>query len=131
MSATLLITCGSLIAILFLAWFSARLGLGGEPRIRDEDHARELADDALCGFTSTDIAIDRNGTAALLRDEAGRVMLLRRHGAHFAARLLEPSATISFERDRVIVAPVDRWFGPAALDFGATAPRWISELSRP
>lgn len=130
MSATFLIAGGSLIAILFLAWISARLGLGGEPRIRDEDHARELADDALCGFTSTDIALDRNGAAALLRDEAGRVMLLRRHGVHFAARLLEPSATVQFERDRLIVAPSGRWFGTAALELGTRPPRWVSELAR-
>lgn len=131
MSATFLIAGGSLIAILFLAWLSARLGLGAEPRIRDEHHARELADDALCGFTSTDIAIDRGGAAALLRDEAGRVMLVRRHGAHFAARLLEPSATIRLEGGRLVVATSERRFGTAALDLGATAPRWLAELSRP
>jgi len=130
-SATLLVTGGSLIAVLFLAWLSARLGLGGEPRIRDEAHARELADDAQCGFTPTDIAIDRNGAAALLRDNAGRVMLLRRHGAHFAARMLEPSAAVRLERERLIVAPADRWFGAAVLDLGAPAPRWVSELARP
>ena len=131
MSATLLVIGASLVAILFLAWLSSRLGLGGEPRNRDEDHARELADEALCGFTSTEIAIDRSGAAALLRDEAGHVLLLRRHGAHFAARLLEPSATILFERDRLIVTPTDRWFGTAALELGGAVPRWVSELARP
>jgi len=130
-SVTLLIAGGSLIAILFLAWLSARLGLGGEPRIRDANHARELADDALCGFTPTQIAIDRDGAAALLRDEAGRAMLVRRHGAHFAARLLEPSSTVRLEDSRLIVTPADRWFGTAALNLGATAPHWVSELSRP
>jgi hypothetical protein len=129
-SATLLIAGASLVAILLLAWISARLGLGGEPRIRDADHARQLADDALCGFTPTEIAIDRAGAAALLRDRAGRVMLLRRHGVHFAARLLEDSASVRLERERLVVAPADRWFGTAALDFGAPAPRWVVELAR-
>lgn len=131
MSTTLLVAGVSLIAILLLAWLSAWLRLGGAPRIRDEDHARQLADDALCGFTPIDIAIDRDGAAALLRDEAGRVMLLRRHGAHFAARLLDPSATVRLEHDRLVVAPADRWFAPAALDLGAAAPRWVAELARP
>ena len=130
MTAKVLIIAGSLVAILLLSWLSARLDLGGQPRIRDEDHARELADDALCGFTPIQIAIDRNGAAALLRDEAGRVMLLRRHGAHFAGRLLEPSATVLLNRDRLVVTPADRWFGAAALDLGADAPRWVSELAR-
>ena len=130
MTAKLLIIAGSLVAILLLSWLSARFGLGGQPRIRDENHARELADDALCSFAPTQIAIDRDGAAALLRDDAGRVMLLRRHGAHFAARLLERSATVRLDRDQVTVAPGDRWFGVTALNLGAKAPRWISELSR-
>jgi len=130
-TAKLLIVGGSLLAILALSWLAARLGLGGQPLIRDEDHACELADEALCGFTPTDIAIDRNGTAALLRDESGRVMLARRHGAHFAARLLEPSATIRLDHDRVIVAPADHWFGTAALDLGARTPQWVAALTRP
>ena len=131
MTAKLLIIGGSLLAILFLSWLSARLGLGGNPRIRDEDHARELADDALCGFAPSEIAIDRNCAAALLRDETGRVMLLRRHGAHFAARLLERSATIRLVRGQLTVSPADRRFGATVLDLGTKAPRWVAELSRP
>ena len=131
MTAKLLIIGGSLVAILFLSWLSARLGLGGDPRIHDEDHARQLADDALCGFAASQIAIDRNRAAALLRDEAGRVMLLRRHGAQFAARLLEPSATIRLVRGQLTVSPADRRFGATVLDLGTKAPRWVAELSRP
>jgi hypothetical protein len=53
---------GSLIAILALAWFARRLDLGGDTRIRDEAHLRELAEEALCGFEPVEIAIDRVGT---------------------------------------------------------------------
>ena len=131
MTAQLLIIGGSLVAILFLSWLSARLGLGRTPRIHDEDHARELADDALCGFAASQIAIDRNRAAALLRDEAGRVMLLRRHGAHFAARLLEPSATVRLEGGQLFVLPADRRFGATVFDLDPKSPSWVAELSRP
>ncbi|MFN5824411.1 MAG: hypothetical protein ACK44T_10350, partial [Sphingomonadales bacterium] len=58
----------SLISILFVAWMVRRMGLGGDMRIRDEAHASELAEQALCGFEAVDIAIDRAGIGALLRD---------------------------------------------------------------
>lgn len=32
---------GSLVAILVLAWLARKLGLGGDPRITGEDHARD------------------------------------------------------------------------------------------
>ena len=35
---------GSLATILLLAWLARRLGLGGDPRLRDPDEARRLAD---------------------------------------------------------------------------------------
>jgi hypothetical protein len=129
-STTLLIAGGSLIAVLFLAWLSARLGLGGEPHIRDEGHALELAEEAHCGFIPTDVALDRDGAAALLRDATGRMLLLRRHGAHFAARLLAPETHVWLEHGRLVVAPSDRRFGSATLDLGEAAPRWVAELSQ-
>ena len=43
MSAQALQFGGSLLAILALAWLAHRLGLGGDTRIRDEAHLRELA----------------------------------------------------------------------------------------
>ena len=36
---------GSIAAILFLFWLARRLDLGGDLRIRDEAHARALADE--------------------------------------------------------------------------------------
>ena len=99
MSAQLLQFGGSLIAILALAWLARRLGLGGDARIRDEAHLRELAEEALCGFDPVDMAIDRAGLGALARDAQGRVILLRRHGAHFAGRLLDNHFHVRLDRN--------------------------------
>ena len=70
---------GSLVAILLLAWIAHRLGLGGDTRIRSEDQARELADEAVSGFEPVDIAIDRAGMRAFLACLARRQ--LRQRGA--------------------------------------------------
>ena len=80
---------GSILAIFFVYWLVKRMGLGGDIRIRDEAHARQLADEALCGFDPVDIVLDRAGIAALLRDAEGRHMLVRRHGVQFVGRLLD------------------------------------------
>ena len=74
---------GSLAAVLALAWFARRLGLGGDPRLRDPAEVRRLANEALSGFEAQDVVLDRAGIGALLRDPAGRIMLLRRHGARW------------------------------------------------
>jgi hypothetical protein len=128
--ATLLQFVGSLIAILALAWLARRLGLGGDRRIASDDEARELAEEALCGFDGEEVAIDRSGTAALVRDREGRILLLRRHGAHFASRLLGPDVAIRREADRLTFATLDRRFGDVTLDLGPAAADWASRLER-
>lgn len=121
---------GSIIAILLLWLLAAKLGLGGDVRIRDENHARTLAEDALCGFVPVDLVIDRAGMGALLRDVAGRVMLLRRHGAHFAARLLDGHSFARLDRNFLTIANGEKRFGAFTLDLGDKAQVWASSLRR-
>lgn len=121
---------GSLVAIVALAWLARRLGLGGDLRIADEDHARALADEAICGFDPVDIAIDRAGMGALLRDAGGRVLLLRRHGTHFASRLLDSYAHARLDRNFLTLATTDTRFGSVTLDLGQKAPEWAASLRR-
>lgn len=120
----------SLIAILALAWFSRRLGLGADVRIRDESHARQLATEAVCGFEPADLALDRAGIGALLRDSKGRVMLLRRHGARFAARLLDSHADARLDRNFLTIGNGESTFGKVTLDLGDKAQVWASSLRR-
>lgn len=130
MSGQLLQFGGSLLAILALGWIAHRLGLGGDTRIRDEAHLRALAEEALYGFEPIEIAIDRAGIAGLARDGEGRVMLLRRHGAHFAGRLLDSHAHIRLDRHFLIVGTADRRFGTMSLDLGDQAQAWAASLRR-
>ena len=130
MSAALLQLIGSLIAILALAWIAARLRLGGDARIRSEEQARQLAEEAICGFEAQDIAIDRAGMGALLRDRAGRILLLRRHGTHFASRLLDDHANARLDREFLTLATSDKRFGSVTFDLGNKAGEWAASLRR-
>lgn len=122
----------SLAAILMLAWISQRLGLGRDIRIRDEQHARVLADEAICGFEAQKIALDRSGKAALLRDQAGRVVLVKVHGAHFAGRLLGPGSSAAIWEDAgkspLEADSGERLFGKALLDVDDPE-NWVSAIN--
>jgi len=120
----------SLAAILALAWLARRLGLGGDERLRDPDEAKRLAEEALCGFEAEDVALDRAGIGALLRDKSGQVMLLRRHGARWVARVLDSHAGVRLDRNFLKIATSERSFGEITLDLGDQAQVWAGSLRR-
>jgi hypothetical protein len=118
---------GSLAAVAFLVLLAWRLRLGGEPEIAGETEARELADNALCGFQATEIALDRAGRGALLRDAAGRIVLLAPHGNRFVGRLLDARASARLRDDRLEVTTGERRFAAAVLDI-ANAAAWCRAI---
>lgn len=120
----------SLVAILVLAWLAHRLQLGGDARIRSRDEARALAAEALHGFEAVEIALDKAGMGALCRDAAGRVLLLRRHGSHFASRLLDSHVHARLDRSFLTLATADRRFGSVTFDLGDQAATWAASLRR-
>ncbi len=128
MIGQLLQLAGSVLGVLLLAFVCKKLGLGEDVRIGSEDEARRLAAEALCGFEATDLALDRAGIGALLRDGQGRVMLLRRHGAHFAARLLDSHAFARLDRNFLTIGTGEDSFGRVTLDLGDKAQVWASSL---
>ena len=130
MLAQLIQLGASLAAILLLAWLSRWLGLGRDVRLQDEAEARQLAQAALSGFVAAELVIDRAGIGALLRDQQGRVMLLRRHGAHFAARLLDSHAFARLDHNFLTVGTGEVRFGQITLDLGDQAAVWASSLRR-
>jgi len=130
MSALAIQLAGSLIAILALAWIAHRLGLGGDARIRSEGEARALADEAISGFEPVEIALDKAGMGALYRDARGRVLLLRRHGSHWASRLLDSHAHTRLDRGFLTLATADRRFGSVTFDLGDKAAIWAASLRR-
>jgi hypothetical protein len=118
----------SLVAILALAWLARWLDLGGDIRIRDEDQARQLANDAVFGFDPVDIVIDRAGIGALLKDAKGRQMLLRRHGAQFVGRLLDANIEARLDQNFLTIGTGEASFGQITLNLGEKAQYWAAGL---
>ena len=120
----------SLVAILGLAWLARSMGLGGDVRIRNADHARFLANEAIEGFEPVDIALDKAGIGALLRDAQGRQMLLRRHGAAWVARLLDERTEARLDRGFLTIGTGEKTFGAVTLHLGEAAGVWAAGLRR-
>ncbi|BEU99013.1 hypothetical protein [Novosphingobium olei] len=120
----------SLAAILAIWWIARAMKLGGDVRLRDEGHARELAEEAICGFGPVEVALDRARIGALVRGADGRVLLLRRHGSHFAARLIADYQGIRLDRQFLTIATRERRFGAVTLDLGPQAQAWAASLRR-
>ncbi|HQS69558.1 MAG TPA: hypothetical protein PLM58_08010 [Novosphingobium sp.] len=120
----------SLAAILLVVWLTRRLRLGGDPRILSEQQACQLAEEAICGFNAQSVAVDRAGIGALVRDALGRVMIIRQHGSHFAARLLTSHAHVRLDERFLTLATDDRRFGTITLDLGDQAAVWAASLRR-
>lgn len=121
---------GSLLAILVLAWLARRMNLGGDPRIGSPEEARALAEEAVCGFDPQAIVVDRAGIGALVRDGADRVLLIRRHGSHFAAREVTSHAGVRLDGRFLSITTDDRRFGTITLDLGEQAQVWAASLRR-
>lgn len=128
MTILLLKLAGSIAAILFLAWFARWLNLGGDERIRSEEQARAIADQVICGFEPVDIAIDKAGIGALMRDASGRHLLVRRHGAQFAGRLLDRHSDSRLDQNFLTVGTGEKTFGKITLNLGPQAQYWAAGL---
>lgn len=107
---------GSLVAILALAWIAYALGLGGMPKLTDADAAHKAAGEAADGFQPRETCVDRNGKAAILRDTAGRILLLKPHGNKFAGRILGPTARAWQTDGMLVVDSGERRYGTVSLD---------------
>jgi len=115
---------GSLVAIFALAGVARWLDLGGDARI-DRDEAVRMAEEQ--GFTVADVALDRAGLAALMRDDVGNFMLVRRHGAHFVAHPLRDAKAARLD-DRFLSLGPEK--NRVTLDLGDQAGIWAASLRR-
>ena len=129
MSGELLKFAGSLLAVSALVAIAWRLHLGGSgARLANEAEARELADNAICGFAATEVALDSRGKGALLRDGEGRILLLKPHGVHFAARLLDKASAANRAGSVLTIVTGEATFAPARLDLGGEADAWDKRI---
>ncbi|MBK8374231.1 hypothetical protein [Sphingorhabdus sp.] len=120
----------SLIAIIGVAWLAGRMGLGGDLRIRDADHAKVLANEAIYGFEATEVALDRAGVGALLKDAQGNQMLLRRHGAAWVGRLLDPAMETRLDQGFLTISTGEPGAEKVTLNLGEAAQIWAAGMRR-
>ena len=106
---------GSLAAILVLAALAWAMRLGPERTFQDEAEARAAADEAVSGFDPVEIALDRDGRGALLRNVQGQILLLRPHGTNWAGRILTADARVRIEGEALVIDTPERTFGTARL----------------
>lgn len=118
----------SLVAVLFVAWLVKKMGLGADPRITDADHAIRLAEEAEAGFKGVEVARDRAGFAAIVRNAEGRMMLVRAHGNHFAARPVDAATVGRLDKDFLTLTMPERAFGAVTLQLGKDAGMWASRM---
>jgi hypothetical protein len=130
LAALALQATGSLLAILLVYGLVRALRLGEDVRLAGEAEVLALAEAAQCGFAPVEVALDRARIGALLRNAAGEVMLIRRHGARFAARLLTSHAGVRLDQGFLTVSTDDPHFGTVTLDLGAEAQVWAASLRR-
>ena len=128
MTLELLKLAGSVAAILFIAWLARYWGLGGDVRLRNEDQARAIAEEIIVDFEPTQIAIDKAGIGALMRDAQGRHLLVRRHGAQWAGRLLDRHSETRLDQNFLTVGTGEKTFGAVTLNLGDQAQYWAAGL---
>lgn len=120
---------GSLTAILILAGIAKALGLGRGVKLRHDDMVRDAASEIEDGFESQRISISRERTAALARDSAGRIMLIKRHGNKFAGRILTSRARVFEQVDTLHVESGETHFGTVQLTLDDPA-YWADAINR-
>ncbi len=118
----------SVVAVLFVAWLVRKMGLGADPRIADDAHAIRLAEEAEAGFRGIDVARDRAGFAAIVRNADGRQMLVRAHGNHFAARLIDAGVEGRLDKEFLTLTMPEKTFGAVTLQLGKDAGVWASRM---
>ena len=127
----LLQTAGSLVAILALAGLAWWLKLGGTPALDSADAVRRAAGEVEDGFDPVTLAFD--GKAALARDGAGRIMVIKRHGNRFAGRVLGLGARARMRREpgmaAVEIDPGEARYGKVFLDI-PDAETWAEAINR-
>jgi hypothetical protein len=126
-------TASSLVAILALAGLAWWMKLGGAPRLDSDGAVRRAAGEVEDGFTPVATTCDAEGAAALARDAAGRIMVIRRHGNRFAGRILGPRASVRRD-DRpgeynLVVDPGEPRFGRVFLAL-SDAETWVAAINR-
>lgn len=115
----------SIFGILTLVMLARALGFAKTP-VLDEAEARRLADAALPGFRSSEVALDAAARGALVAAADGRIALVRPHGDCWVVRLVYRTEA---NGQVLILRPGEAMFGPTRLDLGGAAALWAGRLA--
>ena len=96
--------------------------------IDDDAHAIRLAEEAEAGFRGIEVARDRAGFAAIVRNAEGRQLLVRAHGNHFAARPIDSHVMGRLDKDFLTLTMPEKTFGAVTLHLGKDAGMWASRM---
>ncbi len=118
----------SLAAVFALAWLARWLQLGGDTRITDDSHAKQIAFDAIDGFTGIDATVDRAGGSALVKDAANRHVLLAVKGNQFVARIVTAEMAARLNQKFLTINVGEHSFPAITLNLGEDAQYWASGL---
>lgn len=118
----------SLLAVLALGWLAGRLGLGGERRLVDEDHAVRLAAEGQFGFQGVAAAVDMAGYSALVRDCANHHVLVTTKGNNFVTRKLRQPIEGRLDQKFLTIDVQEPDLAPVTLNLGDTAQYWAAGL---
>lgn len=121
---------GSLLAILAIVVLVHWFGVGRHEGIVDEQTARAAAAMMDDGFVPRNVAIDVHGKAALLASADGAIMLLRPHGTHYAARMLDHRTDSTIQNDELTIDTGERAFGTVHLTLGDRTQAWADAINR-
>ena len=125
----LLQSAGSLVAIFALYGLARWWKLGGTVVLANDAEARRAASEALDGFEANRVSISRGGCAALVRDDQGRIMVIKRHGNRFAGRLLGNRASVREAVDALVVDSGETSFGAVRLSLNDPG-YWADAINR-
>lgn len=121
---------GSLAAIFALFLVARWLGLGAPAAIGDADKATALAQETEQDFDPVDIAIDTGGTAALLADGSGRIMLIMPHGNRHVGRILTRNAGVSCDENTLTITTGEKTHRAVAIALAVhEREAWIARFS--
>jgi len=119
---------GSVFGVLALWLVAHQMQLGGDPRITDTDHAIRLAFEGEYGFEGTDAVLDLGGYSALVRDRAGRHVLIWRLGNRFVTRMLQAPVEGRLDQTWLTLSFPEPGTIPITLSLGEAAQYWASGL---
>jgi hypothetical protein len=103
------------------------MGFAARPQLADPALASRLAAEALTGFRPADVALSRDGAAALVASGDDRVALVRPLGDRFVVRPLA-GAQVARAGGVLRVRPAEPMFPETALDLGEAALDWSRRL---